>query len=86
MYAEDFSLSPFSREEGDLKKLEIIFLSVVSEYKTTAQDKAEEKIQALLQARLISWRLQRKVINGKVAKFFQLSFTKTYYLKRQHTK
>lgn len=36
MCADDFSFSPSSEEEGELKKLEIIFLSLVFEYETTS--------------------------------------------------
>jgi len=39
MCAEDFALSPLSEEGGDVKKLEIIFLSLVSEHETTSYDR-----------------------------------------------
>lgn len=43
MRAEDFSLSPSSEEEGILKKLEIIFLSLVFEYETISYDRKLRK-------------------------------------------
>lgn len=49
-YRKFFSFSFWQREEGHVKKLEIIFFSLVSEYETTPYNRKLSKNSSTMQA------------------------------------